>query len=221
MARLALGAFLVRAGVGHLTTEREEFQAQVPDWVPGSKDAVVLASGVVEIAQGAALIALSKHQRLVGDVVAAFFVVGRVAGERHKRGSDMMERMTIPAEDRWSDLCTQISATLREVPDGDSLTVGEPNPSRDVAGRYAQATRFGDDLVLEVVSGAYRPVSPEEHAAVLALGWQDPAEHPQQGDNYATQARVGEEDTVADLLVRSLQALGGQPDAAWTVAHVS
>ena len=74
VARLALGAFLVRAGVGHLTTEREEFQAQVPDWVPGSKDAVVLASGVVEIAQGAALIALPKHQRLVGDVVAAFFV---------------------------------------------------------------------------------------------------------------------------------------------------
>lgn len=74
VARLALGAFLVRAGVDHLTTERQEFQAQVPDWVPGSKDAVVLASGVVEIAQGAALIALPKHQRLVGGVVAAFFV---------------------------------------------------------------------------------------------------------------------------------------------------
>lgn len=72
-ARIALGAFLIRAGVGHLTTERDTFQAQVPDWVPGSKDAVVLASGVVEIAEGAALIALPSEQRRVGNIVAAFF----------------------------------------------------------------------------------------------------------------------------------------------------
>lgn len=73
-SRLALGAFLVRAGVGHLTSQRKTFRAQVPDWMPGSKDAVVLASGVVEIMQGAALIALPRHQRLVGNVVAGFFV---------------------------------------------------------------------------------------------------------------------------------------------------
>ena len=74
IARLGLGAFLIRAGVGHLTTERETFQAQVPDWFPASKDAVVVGSGVVEIAQGAALIALPRWQRLIGAVVAAFFV---------------------------------------------------------------------------------------------------------------------------------------------------
>ena len=82
-ARLTLGAFLVRAGVGHLTTERQTFQAQVPDWFPASKDAVVVASGVVEIAQGAALIALPLHQRTVGAVVAAFFV-GVTPGNIHQ-----------------------------------------------------------------------------------------------------------------------------------------
>ena len=49
LARLALGLFLVTAGVGHLTTQRKPFQAQVPDWVPLDKDTVVVASGVVEI----------------------------------------------------------------------------------------------------------------------------------------------------------------------------
>ncbi|MBB5599340.1 DoxX family protein [Neomicrococcus lactis] len=73
LARVTLGVALLRAGIGHLTTERQEFQAQVPSWVPGSKDTVVLASGVAEIAQGAALIVLPKHQQVVGNVVASFF----------------------------------------------------------------------------------------------------------------------------------------------------
>lgn len=75
IARIALGAVLAVAGVGHLTVQREEFQAQVPDWVPFSKDFVVLASGGVEIALGAALIALPRHRKVVSWVVAAFFVV--------------------------------------------------------------------------------------------------------------------------------------------------
>ncbi|WP_307785224.1 hypothetical protein [Janibacter melonis] len=45
------------AGTGHLTFARQEFQAQVPPWVPLDVDFVVLASGVVEIAVGAALLA--------------------------------------------------------------------------------------------------------------------------------------------------------------------
>lgn len=73
LARITLGAALLRAGIGHLTTSRQEFQAQVPSWVPGSKDAVVLASGAAEIAQGAALLLLPRHQETVGRVVAAFF----------------------------------------------------------------------------------------------------------------------------------------------------
>ena len=77
--RTLLGATLVLAGVSHLTTQREEFRAQVPAWVPLSEDLVVIASGGVEIALGAALIALlartfARHRVVVGLVVAAFFV---------------------------------------------------------------------------------------------------------------------------------------------------
>jgi uncharacterized membrane protein len=75
VGRLALGAFLAFAGVSHLTTARQEFQAQVPPWVPLDPDTVVVASGVVEVLLGAALLAVGARRRaLVGGVVAAFFV---------------------------------------------------------------------------------------------------------------------------------------------------
>ncbi|WP_221090227.1 DoxX family protein [Deinococcus aquaedulcis] len=73
-ARTLLGLALIGAGVSHLTTLRQDFQAQVPDWVPLDKDFVVLASGVVEIGLGAALLALPRQRVTVGWVVAAFFV---------------------------------------------------------------------------------------------------------------------------------------------------
>ena len=73
-ARVALGIALGYAGFTHLTSSRLEFQAQVPNWVPFSADFVVLASGVVEIVLGLALVFLVKHQVQVGWVVAAFFV---------------------------------------------------------------------------------------------------------------------------------------------------
>lgn len=77
--RTLLGLALVFAGVSHLTTQREEFQAQVPEWVPLPEDFVVLASGVVEILLGCALVALlvpglRRHRVLVGLVVAGFFI---------------------------------------------------------------------------------------------------------------------------------------------------
>lgn len=65
---------MVGAGVMHLTTQRQEFQAQVPSWFPLDEDLTVVASGVVEISLGAAFIALPKRQRLVGGLLAAFFV---------------------------------------------------------------------------------------------------------------------------------------------------
>ena len=74
IARIALGIALAYAGITHLTSSRLEFQAQVPNWVPFSADFVVLASGVVEILLGLALIFLVKYQVQVGWVVAAFFV---------------------------------------------------------------------------------------------------------------------------------------------------
>ena len=73
-ARVALGIALGYAGVTHLTSSRLEFQAQVPNWVPFSADFVVLASGVVEIVLGLALVFLVKYQVQVGWFVAAFFV---------------------------------------------------------------------------------------------------------------------------------------------------
>jgi len=74
IGRIGLGAVLVLAGISHLTFAREDFQAQVPTWLPLDKDFVVLASGVVEISLGGALIALPKKRVLVGLVVAAFFI---------------------------------------------------------------------------------------------------------------------------------------------------
>jgi len=72
-AQVLLGGALTYAGITHLTTNRTEFQAQVPTWVPLSADFVVLASGVVEIALGIALASL-QYRRQVGWITAAFFV---------------------------------------------------------------------------------------------------------------------------------------------------
>ena len=74
VARVLLGVALAYAGLGHLFWSRDTFQAQVPDWVPLGADAVVVLSGIVEIALGAALLFLRRHRALVGWVVAAFFV---------------------------------------------------------------------------------------------------------------------------------------------------
>ena len=74
VARWALGGALAAAGTGHLTVQREEFRAQVPDWFPIDDDAVVLASGVVEILLGLALIFGGRRKALVGVAAAGFFV---------------------------------------------------------------------------------------------------------------------------------------------------
>lgn len=72
--RLLLGAFLLFAGVSHLTVARSEFLAQVPPWVPLDGGLVVVLSGIAEIVLGIALIILPGYRVLVGLVVAAFFV---------------------------------------------------------------------------------------------------------------------------------------------------
>ena len=71
---MLLGFALAYAGVGHLTTSRQEFQAQVPTVLKDYADFVVLASGVVEIALGVGLIALWRYRVQLGWLVAAFFV---------------------------------------------------------------------------------------------------------------------------------------------------
>jgi uncharacterized membrane protein len=87
--RLLLGAAMGGAGVLHLTTQRQQFRAQVPEWFPVDQDLTVLASGVVEIALGATFVALPRRRRLVGALLAAFFVVvfpGNVA--QYLEGTD-------------------------------------------------------------------------------------------------------------------------------------
>ena len=68
-----LGAALTYAGITHLTTNRQEFLAQVPTWVPLDADFVIIASGVVEILLGLSLILLIKHKEKIGWITAAFF----------------------------------------------------------------------------------------------------------------------------------------------------
>ena len=74
IARVALGAALVFAGFSHLTTLRQEFRAQVPVWLPLEPDFVVVASGIVEIVLGLALLFAGRFIPLVGVVTALFFV---------------------------------------------------------------------------------------------------------------------------------------------------
>ena len=71
--QILLGATLIYTGTLHLTISRQEFQAQVPPWAPFTPDFIVLASGVVEIALGLALISLQRR-KAVGIATAAFFI---------------------------------------------------------------------------------------------------------------------------------------------------
>jgi uncharacterized membrane protein len=71
--QILLGSTLIYTGTLHLTSSRQEFQAQVPPWAPFTPDFIVLASGVVEIALGLALISLQRR-KAVGIATAAFFI---------------------------------------------------------------------------------------------------------------------------------------------------
>lgn len=73
--RILLAVFMIYAGFSHLTFNRIDFQAQVPDWLPFSKDLVVILSGIVEIALGLVL-ALWKNERVrFGWALAIFFIL--------------------------------------------------------------------------------------------------------------------------------------------------
>ena len=78
LLQLSLGAFLTSAGISHLGSNRTEFQAQVPTWLPLDPDFVVITSGVVEISLGLSLIItlliFKRYRRVVGLITALFFV---------------------------------------------------------------------------------------------------------------------------------------------------
>ncbi|HEY1530615.1 MAG TPA: hypothetical protein VGF80_07355 [Galbitalea sp.] len=89
VSRIALGASLVFAGVGHLTFARRAFRAQVPEWVPIDDDATVMLSGVAEIGLGAALVS-GIQKKWIGRIATAFFVAvfpGNLSQWRNRRDS--------------------------------------------------------------------------------------------------------------------------------------
>jgi len=77
VARWSLALLLAAAGVMHFVSTRG-FRIVVPDWATRltrlDKDAIVVASGAVEVGLGAALVALPHERRRVGVAAAAFFV---------------------------------------------------------------------------------------------------------------------------------------------------
>ena len=79
MFQLLLGAFLLSAGTSHLGSNRTEFLAQVPTWLPLDPDFVVVASGLVEITLGVLLITTAlifkKYRSVVGVLAGVFFIL--------------------------------------------------------------------------------------------------------------------------------------------------
>jgi uncharacterized membrane protein len=79
LAQIALGAFLLSAGISHLDSNRTEFLAQVPTWLPLNADFVVVASGLVEITLGVLLITTAlvfkKYRSQVGLITGIFFIL--------------------------------------------------------------------------------------------------------------------------------------------------
>lgn len=76
--RIILGAFMLYAGVGHLTFLRNEFQAQVPTWIANSNDfmdIIVLISGIIEIAFGILMILGGKLKVKTGILLAIFYIL--------------------------------------------------------------------------------------------------------------------------------------------------
>lgn len=78
LLRILLGAFMLVAGIGHLTFLRDEFTAQVPSFLKSSRaltDFVVVASGVIEIVFGLCMIFLVNYKVKVGIALAIFFIL--------------------------------------------------------------------------------------------------------------------------------------------------
>jgi uncharacterized membrane protein len=75
LTQVLLGLALAYAGTTHLSSNRQEFQAQVPTWLPLDADFVVIASGIVEITLGLSLLTLWRYRQVIGLVVATFFIL--------------------------------------------------------------------------------------------------------------------------------------------------
>lgn len=74
LGRIALGVFFVYAGIAHLTFGRRAFRAQVPTWMPATKDQTVLWSGYVEILLGLLVLFRGHRDPKIGWLIGAFLV---------------------------------------------------------------------------------------------------------------------------------------------------
>ncbi len=78
VGRGLLALLLVTAGVSHLSPGRRGYRIVVPEWATRmlrlDTDAIIIASGVVELGLGVALVVLPRERRRIGAIVAAFFV---------------------------------------------------------------------------------------------------------------------------------------------------
>lgn len=73
VGRWALAGLLAFAGLGHFMAA-DAFLAQVPPWMPWP-EAVVAASGGIELILAGALVLLDGRRPLVGWIVAGYFVL--------------------------------------------------------------------------------------------------------------------------------------------------
>lgn len=73
--RIILGVFMIAAAIGHLSFQRNEFQAQVPDWIPLNKDLTVILSGIVEAMLGFCMVFWKKQRIKIGITLAIFYVL--------------------------------------------------------------------------------------------------------------------------------------------------
>jgi uncharacterized membrane protein len=124
--RILLGGMMTLAGIGHVTFQRDEFQAQVPRWLPTDPafmDFVVISSGIVEISLGLLLILLVKHQVKMGIALAIFYVLifpGNISQYTHSidgfgLDTDMKRLMRLffqPVLILWALWCTGALAYL-------------------------------------------------------------------------------------------------------------
>jgi hypothetical protein len=75
IARIVLGLFMIVAAIAHCTYARTTFQAQVPAWIPLSKDLVVILSGIVELGLGISMIFWTNEKIPAGIALAIFYIL--------------------------------------------------------------------------------------------------------------------------------------------------
>lgn len=102
--RWALAAGMAVAGTGHLVST-DAFLGQTPDFLPFRRE-IVWVSGMVELAFAAALVLLPAQRRIVGRLLAAFYVAIFPGNVYQAVAGTTSFGLDTPAE-RWTRLLFQ------------------------------------------------------------------------------------------------------------------